>query len=355
MCLVSRRADLPNVEHEIQRYWSSLDSVTGKNILFVFSSQKDSSEKIIKKIKGRPTQFEIPKAIEFPSNRSESQELKSKLISDFTKENYEKFNLWNGKWYLGQELQTNQIASFFGLKEIDIPCLHLTFLIPGFEYVIKINEPEDIYSLSKKIIETLDAGNYEGILNEIKGLISKKQELEKYISDFYKHKHFYSYDNLNSLIKKHVFEEKIERVLSQILISNPANSISLSSLEKHIRFLKKSSEFKPLYKEYKKDFKNIHDVLKGNCPAVNISEYYQDINEARDELELTKKTIYNKLSNSKTHLIKTLRKELKEYETSNLANEGIIQKVISTLELKPNAFGLGINLNQMIELLFFKK
>jgi L-rhamnose mutarotase len=355
MCLISRRADLPNVENEIHNYWSSLNSVTGKDVLFVFSSQKDTSEKTIKEIKGRRTQFEIPKAIRFHSSMSEKEELKFKLISDFTKENYKKYNIWNGEWYLGQELQTNQIASFFGLSEVDIPCLHLTFLIPGFEYVIKLNESKDIYSLTKKVIETLDAGHYGNILIQTKNLIEKKRDLKKKINKYFKSKHFNSYDKLHSLIEKDEIDGDIKEVISHILKLKPNNSPPIKKLEENIRFLKKNSKFKNYYSSYKKDFKNLYDVLIGNITEVNIDDFYINLSQTRKELELTDKSINNVLASSKNDLIKLLNKELNQYEKPNMIGENIIQKVITTLELKPNVFGLGINLNQMIELLFFKK
>lgn len=325
MCLISRRADLPNLENEIHEYWGSLNSVTGENILFIFSTKtvKTTKENI---------EFEIPRFITSNKNTLKLNNYKRKNTSFFS-------NKENPKWFIEQEKQTNEMLSFFKLKETDIPCLHLTFVIPGFTYIINLNESSDIYNLTRSVIEVLESCQYENILNQEHKLYIEKQSIKSNIENIKSNDYFNAYNNLIDLLKNKDLNIKIKSTIRKIL--NHKKELPITELQELIKYLKNNLEFKKYYKQHKYDFKIIFDTSNNPCTHINIKEYYIELKRSKQTLN-----DLNKITNSNIKIIlNNLNKVLKQKKTNTA------EKIISTLELKPNIFGFGLNLNNILELL----
>lgn len=147
ICLLSRKADTETLYEKIVDQWTSLDDITGKRILFIFSSNKFKSPTIICKSK---------------QNRVDG------YINPFFKvsNNFPLFGMNYGfgkimsqpkKKLIDEHSRTiSSMAKYLELMEEDIPCLVVTNLLNNKKFIIKITDEFDCYNFIKLMIELME-------------------------------------------------------------------------------------------------------------------------------------------------------------------------------------------------------
>ena len=147
VCLLSRRADTESLYEKIVSQWASLDDITGKRILFVFSSNTFKSPTIICKSKKSGADGYINPFLKISSNFPlfGMNYGFGKIMSQPRKE------------LIDEHSRTiSKMAKYLGLMEKDIPCLVLTNLLSNKKFIIKITDEFDCYNFIKLMLELVE-------------------------------------------------------------------------------------------------------------------------------------------------------------------------------------------------------
>ncbi len=143
--LIARSSDAELVFDKIERDWASLNDLTGKKILFVFSAEGIRKKSLFFAY-DKPWRGQICPFGTIANN--------DKLIGD--KLTYEKRYTISWKeeidWKKIHSQSISEISKDFGIIESEIPCLLFINMKSGNKTVIHINNKTDIYTLIKKFI-----------------------------------------------------------------------------------------------------------------------------------------------------------------------------------------------------------
>jgi len=228
MCLLSREADIDNLYKKLEKQWSSLDDLTGKDFLFMFAG----------KYKEHDYKSFINHSVKYNSyGRSDFYALANEHISVMNREKSLSLNVnkderkshWRGRYrpdmpynFEGREergrytddlpeTQTKAITElkhFFKLSEHDIPCIVFTNLHNGVNTVLQFNN-DNLYSVVK------------GVCSELERLFSTIDELSDSIRKYYKLKQSKFYDNH---IKIQQYKGELLK-LSELLADEPRRKL----------------------------------------------------------------------------------------------------------------------------------
>ncbi|MCX0408439.1 hypothetical protein PL326_04170 [Clostridium perfringens D] len=163
--LLSRKADLECLYERIENQWGSLDDITGKRVLFIFSSCKLKSSTALYKRKVDKSSVYVNPFLKILNE-----------MSIFNINNFiGRYEVRNKDELLEKHSRSiSGIIDRLGLKEKDIPCLLIRNLISNKEYNIKLTEDFDCYKFIKLMIETIENNviEYENFIKNNKEFLS---------------------------------------------------------------------------------------------------------------------------------------------------------------------------------------
>lgn len=143
--LIARSSDAELVFDKIERDWASLNDLTGKKVLFVFSAEGIRKESLFfssdKPWRGQICPFGVT------ANNNELIGEKFAYETRYACHCPEDIN-----WKKIHSQSVSEVSKDFGINESEIPCLLFLNLKNGNKRVVHINNNTDIYTLVKKFI-----------------------------------------------------------------------------------------------------------------------------------------------------------------------------------------------------------
>jgi nucleoside phosphorylase len=132
LCLVAREGDAPEIYKEITRYWSSLHDLTGEGVLFVFAGPQEG-----KLAEGGVRHRRDP--VYYTANGI-AVAPRNKLAFDLWRDLHQGTPTVQRRSRLPERhsLEVSDLKAVFNLREVDLPCLHVTFLRDGTTTVLKL-------------------------------------------------------------------------------------------------------------------------------------------------------------------------------------------------------------------------
>ncbi|MGR9343471.1 hypothetical protein ACU8NW_02455 [Rhizobium leguminosarum] len=201
LCLVAREADAPGAYDEVFRTWTSLDDLTGPNILFLFAGSSAREHHASQNILDWKSQHVLfsPHALLLPSHRLDSQDAPRRMHRSY--ESYGHHDLDFLRKHEGSERgrtdarpipsrvakhrphdpnasqirrshtsQISDLRNYLALRESDIPCLHMTFLDGSPAKYLKLTDDVNLYATMKGLVEALGSEVVKGAHAEIRSI-----------------------------------------------------------------------------------------------------------------------------------------------------------------------------------------
>lgn len=154
--LLSRKADTEEIYQEIIRDWKSLDDITGKRILFIFSCEGAGQRSPLLRTRGCH-------AVVNPFISADST-----MDCGDDKDYYESKYVRNAPIMDLADLHTKSISDmvqYFNISETAVPSLVLTNLMSGKNHFVPIVEGTNIYKLVKQVVSGI--GNVMQEMNRV--------------------------------------------------------------------------------------------------------------------------------------------------------------------------------------------
>lgn len=183
MCLLAREADIESLYPELEKQWYSIDDLTGKDFLFMFT--------------GKYKEDDVDSGIWHRGEYGNEAVVINEFIHIFNRDLQLKYGDYynfrdrskRARWTPElPEMQTRAVTNLrdiFGLSERDIPCIIFTNLYNRVNTVLRINN-SNIYRIVKdvcleveKLFKTIDALTVE---IEKLSLITSSKEYNKYLN-----------------------------------------------------------------------------------------------------------------------------------------------------------------------------
>jgi hypothetical protein len=349
ICLLSRRGDYPNIDQQIGNLWNSLDDVTSDLILFVFGDTQNHCEERIKEFSRISAVFELPKFISVHDSIDSYEEFREKVIAKFIKDKSIKTFSFNWNWYEGHESQISDLLDFFEIKESNLPCLHITFLYPGFTYVFPLEKNgSTVYEQIQSIVEYLRSVNFKQKVIKSFEQASAINTLEKRLNSLKNQEFYHAISSLKIFLNETRLEKDIQNRITSILNNSSTTQKSAKKMQEQIRYLKQNMHSNR-YKKIKPYTTSIFNAFFRD-PSLHKSIQEQEKIIQKVENSLTKKqeTLHLKLQNEEQEIINSLDDLINTSNDSNNYSRSMFTKLLSYLELKPNFMGLGLNLNTLL-------
>lgn len=169
--LIARYADAEHLYDKIVVDWASLNDLTNKKILFVFSSPKISRKASFFNIPGRESFvgemcpfIELLNGQKIENNRGEFE---------YMYPNYSKIN-----WKVKHSQSISEFVKAYNIPEEEIPCLFFWNVRNEKRKVIPLSQDTDVYLLTKDIIN--EVNDYYNKLEAIDGQLQKYRHIEMY-------------------------------------------------------------------------------------------------------------------------------------------------------------------------------
>ena len=145
MCLLAREADIENLYPKLEKQWYSLDDITGKDFLFMFTGkhQEDDANSGIWYYG-----YEAVALNEFMHSFNRDLKLKYGMYHSFR--NRDERARWTPELPEMQTRAISDLKKLFGLSERDIPCIVFTNLHNGVNTVLHITS-NNIYGVVKDV------------------------------------------------------------------------------------------------------------------------------------------------------------------------------------------------------------
>ncbi|MBQ1172983.1 MAG: toll/interleukin-1 receptor domain-containing protein [Lachnospiraceae bacterium] len=177
MSLIARYADCENVYKKIEHDWESLNDLTGKKILFIFSSPSCKEWSSFFRKKGGKS---------YVGNGCPFITILDKARIDDNKGgfNYNYPNYENIDWKLKHSQTISEFAQNYNIPEEQIPCLFFYNVRNRKTKIVPLKSNIDIYKLVKKIIICIN-DLYDRILT-IESDLKEFQNVENYVNLFIK-------------------------------------------------------------------------------------------------------------------------------------------------------------------------
>jgi|GEM_PF-589784 len=150
--LLSRKADTEDVYQKVIRDWKSLDDITGKKILFIFSCKGARQKSPL--LRTGSCHAVINPFISADSN----------MDCGYDKDFYESKYVIDAPATDLADLHTQSISDmvqYLGISEGSVPSFVLTNLMSGKNYFVPIVENENIYKLVKRIVLGMETAMQE--------------------------------------------------------------------------------------------------------------------------------------------------------------------------------------------------
>lgn len=288
MSLIARYADCENVYAQIEHDWESLNDLTGKKILFLFSSPscKEWSSFFRKRGKrpyvgnGCPFVTILDKA-HIDDNRGGFR---------YNYPNYDSID-----WKLKHSQTISEFAERYNISEEQIPCLFFYNVRNRKTKVVPLDLNTDVYKLIKDII--ININNLYGRLLDIETNLNEFRNIENYINLFVE---------LNRKAKRLNIEQRqaIQAVLTnQKMYLDVRNEIKDRQIQKDLKRIKQwERQFYAAFlcdlkrcKEYlnlKKEYMAISKKLEDKLDNIDLDNYIINSKEANDMIHKRKINIF---------------------------------------------------------------
>lgn len=164
LTLIAREGDQPDVYEQCLKYWESLHDVTGKSVLFLFSSQNINDR--IDKIKPYSWDFDpysglksVRSSTLFFNNQiaiSTRESLPTYGLSEY-REKEQRYRPVEPRFIKEQSLQVTSLIEYLGISEKDVPALYIQTLHSDTNYIVQLSKMHEfnIYAFLKELIESL--------------------------------------------------------------------------------------------------------------------------------------------------------------------------------------------------------
>lgn len=143
--LIARSSDAELVFDKIESDWASLNDLTGKKILFVFSAEGIRKNSLFFSY-DKPWRGQI---CPFGATANNNKLIGEKLAYE---KKYASYWLEDIDWKKIHSQSISEVSKDFGINESEIPCLLFFNLKSESKTVVHINNNTDIYTLVKKFI-----------------------------------------------------------------------------------------------------------------------------------------------------------------------------------------------------------
>lgn len=174
-CLVARHADATGAYDEIIQKWESLDDLTGSAILFLFAGDAirrnyDSKNFVSQQHEGQPIIFNenalmLNSQYNVESRRRGTQDFYAHYSVEALRSGTRKYRSSlnslgrhqperpnSTALPLNQSREVSELRNYLGIREADIPCLHVTFLSDDSSVHFPVLEGESIYRVVKALV-----------------------------------------------------------------------------------------------------------------------------------------------------------------------------------------------------------
>jgi hypothetical protein len=185
LCFIAREADAPGAYDEIIKAWSSIDDLTGPEILFLFAGplvRKRHESKNIYKEASERLLFSADALILHSKRMDDSSDRSSSVIGHFalgklrnntedkhpqTRDKFSRKQSTLARHHprrpereditTAQTSQITQLRKRLLLKEEDIPCLHFSFFDGSSPIHHKVDRRADFYATLKAVAEAIES------------------------------------------------------------------------------------------------------------------------------------------------------------------------------------------------------
>jgi len=198
MTLVAREADAAGAYETLIKDWASIDDLTGPKILFLVAGgsicSREESITLNNRRSGRlaftPGAVML-KSKALPENNSTFPDFDLRYLRAHTAANHPQFRTDLGSAAMrhperpasrkivdSQTSQTRELRDFLRLREVDVPCLHLTFLDGSPPAHYRLSPEGGFYATLKAIVDALESPELIAIKREIEGTDASLRSLD---------------------------------------------------------------------------------------------------------------------------------------------------------------------------------
>ncbi len=176
---IARYSDAQGLYEQLDKNWASLNDLTGKKILFIFSTPS---------VRDRSSFLHIPGREVYEGKMCPFVEL---LDGEDVENGAGSFKCLYGNveqinWKQKHSQSITEFAENYGISEKEIPCLFLYDLVRERQQVIPLKEDADIYTLIKSIVIKMAPIGF------------KKKQIEHELEEFQRVEQYYNlYNQLN--------------------------------------------------------------------------------------------------------------------------------------------------------------
>ena len=177
--LLSRKADTEEIYQEVIRDWKSLDDITGKRILFIFSCEGAGQRSPLLRTGGCH-------AVINPFISADST-----MDCGDDKDYYESKYVRNAPIMDLADLHTKSISDmvqYFNISETAVPSLVLTNLMSGKNHFVPIVEETNIYKLVKQVVSGI-----ENVMQEMNRVLEIDEDTKGACSGYLKYLDLFEY------------------------------------------------------------------------------------------------------------------------------------------------------------------
>lgn len=299
--LLSRKADTEALYDKMVSQWSSLDDITGRKILFIFSSNVLKSPTVIGKNKKNMAKGYINSFIKISSNfpsfvmnygiGKSVPTLRKDLINEHSR-------------------TISKMTEYLGLMEKDIPSLVLTNLISNKKIIIKITDKFDCYNFIKLMLEIVEPEiiKYERFIEENSDfleLYSSHLKLTELTLDLNKKSNDYSNEIKESL--KSYLETRSKEDFKELkkLINDPKE-------------IKKLRQYNNWYKHLDKKINNdVQYKINKDTIELLINNMDYNIEKLSSELSIDKEALKSVNTSSEFEIVNNICINFKSFIENN--------------------------------------
>jgi len=361
MCLVGREADFPRMGAEFVEQWDSLDSLTGNTALFVFGGRVGDSRDVLREVVGTPVKFCLPQIFSSSANGFGESALQEELLSNYidetrrrlvgtsyqdrTNELFEKLSL------KANQSQVDELVEFFGLRESDVPCLHVCFLSHNFEYIIDLSSYNgNVYDALKCFFEILEKCEYEDATKRLKLEFESLTELEKENGMLVKDTYYQSQLYLREFIHTSDMPDGCVEALKSVIENSITTPDEESNIRNACRLLKDRLD-KENFEKIKTDLATVYGASYRN-ERQNHNEYSVQtnlVNKNRLAIDEAKKSVMRSIDNDRGRFELELDARFKR--TGIKKPKNLLEQLNRFVDFKPNIIGIGVNFNEVLSVI----